>query len=86
MNAVIAFKSFSHLRSDLHQPCIQIQGNVATGIREVGGANERPYLATRRRNELGQLRRLHMASDYSGPDPLRSRQFDFVRHLLVGLT
>src|SRR5437763_2894122 len=85
MNAVVADKSFRYLRPDLNQPCAQIQGYVASWTREAGGANERPYFATRSGNEPRQLLRLHAASDYSGGNRLRIRQFDFVGHTLVGL-
>ena len=50
------------------------------------GTNERPDFATRSGNELRQLLRLHAASDYSGENRLRIRQFDLVGHTSVGLT
>ena len=52
MNAIIAGKTFRHLRPDLNESCIQIQGNVAPWTRETGGANERPNFATCSGNEL----------------------------------
>ena len=46
----------------------------------MGGTNERPDFATRSGNELRQLLRLHAASNYSGENRLRIRQFDLVGH------
>ena len=47
----------------------------------MGGTNERPDFATRGGNELRQLLRLHAASDYSGENRLRIRQFDLAGHM-----
>src|SRR5512145_1340675 len=53
---------------------------MASWAWESGGANERPDFATRSRNELRQLLRLHAASDCRGGNHVSIRQFDFVGH------
>jgi hypothetical protein len=66
LNAVSAGEPFRYLRSDLNEPCVQIQCNMASRMRETGRANKGPHFATRRGNKLRQLLWLHAASDHSG--------------------
>ena len=63
--------------------CIQIQGDVASGLRETDGANEGPDFAARGGNELRQFFLRHAASHHSRIGRLRVRQFDVVAHRAV---
>ena len=65
---------------------IEIERQMASWSRESGRSNERPHLAARGGHELRQLFCWHPASNHSGRNRLRIRQFDLIVHTLFWLT
>src|SRR5579863_1855026 len=82
MNPLGASERFWYFGPDFDESIVQIQSRMASWSWESGGSNERPHLAARRRHEPRQLLCLHPASNHSGSNGLRLRQFNLIAHTL----
>ena len=86
MNPLVANERFRYFGPDFDGSVIEIQRQMASWSRESGRSNERPHLAARGGHELRQLFCWHPASNHSGRNRLRIRQFDLIVHTLFWLT
>ena len=81
VNPVIAGKRLRDLRTNLDGSIgVQIHGHVPARARETGGANERPDLAARGRNELGKFFRLHATAHHGDGSRFGIGESDGVGH------
>src|SRR5437763_16181853 len=86
MNPLVAGERFRYFGPDFDGSVIEIERQMASWSRESGRSNERPHLAARGGHELRQLFCWHPASNHSGRNRLRIRQFDLIVHTLFWLT
>ena len=85
MNPLVANERFRYFGADFDRSVFEIQRQMASWSRQTGRSNEGPYLAARGGNEFGQFFCWYSASNHSGDNRFRIRQFYLIVHTFFWL-